>query len=158
MSRVRIPVRASSGDRKMYMPSSFITAIASGLTCPGRVSTRNDSFSTRPLSSERLMTQFELMTSTELSKSGMLSNGCLWPESLSVPTQSIWKTEQQNGMSTVLQGEFHPLPQRTGWRIGLFEPNPTTGEVDSNSKPRPIISARSALASAPSPLSSSRAT
>src|SRR5580693_8002210 len=40
---------------------------------PPGLSTRNASLSTRSLSPERLMTQFEMMTSTELSGSGMLS-------------------------------------------------------------------------------------
>ena len=43
---------------------------------PPGFSTRNASASTRSLSADRLMTQFEMMTSTELSGSGIAS---IWP-------------------------------------------------------------------------------
>src|SRR5215831_15294915 len=72
---------------------------------PPGLRTRNASAKTRSLSADRLMTQFEMMTSTELSGSGMASISPLRNSTLSTPAFR-WFSRARASISSVMSRPY----------------------------------------------------
>src|SRR5215469_11373928 len=118
------PTHSRMLSRTFGLMSPRVTTSETAKRPPG-FSTRNASCSTRPLSAERLMTQLEMMTSTELSGSGMFSISPFRNSTFSIPRLALVLVSQSQHV--VRHVEAVCSTSKADALCGGQHINPTTG-------------------------------